>query len=257
VRRPLIAVPGRFAASASTLRYGAVVNARKLLEAVHRAGGEALTVLPHARSGVADVVTIDQRLSWAEGVLLPGGGDLHPSVYGQQPASEHLYDVDAEQDAFDLTIAQWALDRGLPVLAICRGMHVMNAARGGDLEQHMDQPHRHAMHAVHVTHQFAQAIGEEERAQQGLLHISCYHHQRIRRLAAGLTSAVMADDGTIEAVVDEASPGWLLGVQWHPEDTADTDPRQQALFRAFVQAAGGSDDRLIGDGNDNSDLAQR
>ena len=223
--RPLIAVPGRFSASASALRYGAVVNARKLLAAVHRAGGEPLTLLP-AGGDVAE------RLSWADGLLLPGGGDLDPARYGQQPASAEIYDVDAEQDDFDLAAAGWAAERGLPVLAICRGLHVVNVARGGDLEQHMDVPHRHVTQPLHaIDPALAAVLGPDE------VVISCYHHQRVARLAPGLRPAAVADDDTVEAVVEADPAGWFVGVQWHPEDTAETDPAQQALFGAFVDAA--------------------
>jgi len=225
VARPLIAVPGRFSASASALRYGAVVNARKLLAAVHRAGGEPLTVLPAGGD-------VDERLRWADGLLLPGGGDLDPARYGQQPASAEIYDVDVEQDAFDLAAAGWAAEHGVPVLAICRGLHVVNVARGGDLEQHMDVPHRHVTQPVHATHPaLAGVLGPGE------VVISCYHHQRVARLAPGLRPAAMAADGTVEAAVEAEPAGWFVGVQWHPEDTAETDPAQQGLFTAFVAAA--------------------
>jgi putative glutamine amidotransferase len=244
--RPLIAVPGRFSASASALRFGALVNARKLLEAVYRAGGDPLTVLPSS-----DVNDVADRLRWADGVLLPGGGDLDPTHYGQTRSSEHLYDLDAEQDAFDLAVAEWAGERGVPVLAVCRGLHVVNVARGGELEQHMDEPHRHVTQSIRASHPtLVRAIGEAE------VVISCYHHQRISRLAAGLVPAALAADGTVEAVVDADPRGWFLGVQWHPEDSAETDPAQQALFDQFVGAARSSAGGRLGLQR-HDDLAER
>jgi putative glutamine amidotransferase len=223
----LIAIPGRFSESAAALRFRAVVNARKLLDAVYRAGGEPLTVFPSA-----DLDEVAHRLRWADGVLLPGGGDLHPSRYGQEPDSEHLYDIDIEQDGFDLAVTAWAREHGVPVFAICRGTQVVNASCGGDLEQHMDDPHRHTVRPVTVLDAgLAVALGG------ATADVSCYHHQRIGRLGAGLRVAAAAIDGTIEAVVDSGATGWFLGVQWHPEDTADTDPAQAALFRAFVAEA--------------------
>lgn len=232
MRRPLIAIPGRFSASASSLRFAAVVNARKLLEAVYRAGGEPLTVFPDAAGAEATPDEVGARLGWVDGVLLPGGGDLDPSRYGQEPMSERLYDVNHEQDAFDLAVAVWAARRAVPILAICRGLHVVNAARGGDLEQHMDHPHRHVTHSVRATHPLlARAVGDEE------VQISCYHHQRVGRLASGLTTAAVAADGTVEAVVDVFGAGWFLGVQWHPEDMAEVDSAQGAIFGSFVAAA--------------------
>ena len=97
--RPTVAVPGRFSASASALRREALVVARRLADAIWSAGGEPLVVLPAADADIGS------RLSWADAVLLPGGGDLDPSSYGEEPSTETIYDVDQEQDAFDLAVA--------------------------------------------------------------------------------------------------------------------------------------------------------
>lgn len=239
MRRPLIAIPGRFSDSASALRSKAVVNARKLLDAVYAAGGEPITVLPKAPDGHVSMSEMADRLSWADGLLLPGGGDLDPSRYGQAPASEHLYDMDPEQDAFDLVAARWADEAGVPVLAICRGLQVVNTARGGDLHQHMQDPHRHVVQEVHATHPaLVELIGDEEVA------ISCYHHQRLGRVGERLEIAAVAADGTVEAVVDPGSHSWFLGIQWHAEDTAATDPVQQGLFSALIDHAARRRDRV-------------
>jgi putative glutamine amidotransferase len=236
--RPLIAIPGRFAASTSALRFGAVVNARKLLDAVFAAGGEPVTVYPHAPGGHVSLEDAARRLEWADGLLLPGGGDLDPRRYGQDPESEHLYDIDAEQDAFDLAAAEWANAAGVPTLAICRGVQVVNTVRGGELDQHMDLPHRSVVQPVEVIHPMLRELLGTGSAQ-----ISCYHHQRIGRLGAGLEPAAVAADGTVEAAVDPHASGWFLGIQWHAEDTADTDPVQLGLFHALVEHAQAHRDR--------------
>ncbi len=230
--RPLVVVPARFSESASALRYRAVVTARALSEAVLRAGGEPLTVHPSAPDDVVDVVEIAARLTFADAVLLPGGGDLAPSVYGETGAHDEVYDVDGEQDAFDLAVARWALDAGVPLLAICRGTQVVNVALGGGLEQHMAEPHRHRVdHVAIVDDLLAGVVGARS------IEASCYHHQCLTRLGAGLAVAATATDGTVEAVTAPGRPGWFVGVQWHPEDTAHSDPGQQALFDALVAAA--------------------
>jgi putative glutamine amidotransferase len=231
VPRPLVVVPARFSESASALRYRAVVTARALSEAVLRAGGEPLMVHPWAPDGVADAAEVADRLAFADAVLLPGGGDLAPSTYGEPDAHDEVYDVDAEQDAFDLAVARWALAAGVPVLAICRGTQVVNVARGGSLEQHMEQPHRPHLDTVTVHDAgLAGIVGPAIEA-------SCYHHQCITRLGEGLAVAATAADGTVEAVSAAGLPGWFVGVQWHPEDNAATNPGQQALFDALVAAA--------------------
>ncbi|MDX6741122.1 gamma-glutamyl-gamma-aminobutyrate hydrolase family protein [Actinocorallia sp. A-T 12471] len=233
--RPLIAVPARFAASTSALRYAAEVNARALIEAVWRAGGEPVTVHPHAPGGVADPAEVAARLARFAGLLLPGGGDLAPSRYGAADAHESVYDVDDEQDAFDLELARRALESGMPLLAVCRGLQVVNVALGGTLCQDMGdgREHRHVVHPVEIVAD----SGLEKIVGAAKVEASCYHHQRVDRLGAGLTVTARAADGTVEALGLPGAPGWFAAVQWHPEDTAAADPAQQRLFDALVKAA--------------------
>lgn len=230
--RPLIAIPARFSATTSALRYAAEVNARALIEAVWRAGGEPATIHP-ADPTEGDVAA---RLARFDGVLLPGGGDLAPRRYGATDTHDSVYDVDDLQDAFDLEVARRTLDMGLPLLAICRGLQVVNVALGGTLHQDMggpDQEHRHLLHPVtiHPGTRTAHAMNAEKAES------SCYHHQRVDHLGNGLTVAATAEDGTIEALELPTTDGWFTAVQWHPEDTAHQDPTQQNLFDTLVHNA--------------------
>jgi len=231
-RTPIIAIPGRFSSSASAHRHRALTTARALSELVLAAGGEPVTVHPWAPGGEITPEAVGARLGFADGVLLPGGGDLSPSTYGQDSAHDEVYDVDDEQDAFDLAVARWAVATGVPLLAVCRGMQVVNVALGGDLEQHMADPHRHVVHDVSVDAGtgLAGAVGSSVAA-------CCYHHQRVQRLGDGLVVIARATDGTVEALSKPDAPGWFLAVQWHPEDTFATDPAQVAVVRALVAAA--------------------
>ena len=234
VRRPLVAIPARFSASASALRFEAEVAARKLVAAVYAAGGEPILVHPHAPGGLVSDEDVAERLWFADAVLLPGGGDLASHWYGAAPHAS-LYDVDEEQDAFDLAVARVALGRGIPLLAICRGNQAVNVALGGDLVQDMEDVggnHRHVTHPIAVVPD-AVLAGIAGTAPT----ISCYHHQCVGRLGKGLRAAAHSADGVVEAVELAGHDGWYLGVQWHPEDTAAADPAQAALFEAFVAAA--------------------
>ncbi|MFF4658486.1 gamma-glutamyl-gamma-aminobutyrate hydrolase family protein [Streptomyces sp. NPDC001381] len=227
--RPLIAIPARFSATTSALRYAAEVNARALIEAVWRAGGEPASVHP----APADAAS---RLARFDGVLLPGGGDLAPHRYGAADTHASVYDVDETQDAFDLDVARTALDLGLPLLAVCRGLQVVNVALGGTLEQDMGGPareHRHVVHPVAIRRGtlLERATGAEK------IEASCYHHQRVDRVGPGLTVTARAADGTVEGLELPGARGWFTAVQWHPEDTAHEDPAQQGLFDALVRAA--------------------
>ncbi|MGL5810559.1 MAG: gamma-glutamyl-gamma-aminobutyrate hydrolase family protein [Nocardioides sp.] len=248
--RPLIAIPSRFSATASALRYRAEVGSRDLISAVYAAGGEPLLV--HPASGEPP----RERLAWADGVLLPGGGDLAPRWAGQ-PGHEALYDVDEEQDAFDLAVARHALGSGLPLLAVCRGLQVVNVALGGTLVLDMDsagsnsgrsgsggdlRQHRHRVHEVRTVAgtRTAELLGPRVTA-------SCYHHQCVDRIGSGLMVTATAEDGVIEAVElaePPAGTGWFFGVQWHPEDNWGDQPGQSAIFRAFVGACSGDNPPL-------------
>jgi putative glutamine amidotransferase len=231
--RPLIAIPARFSTSASALRHRAEVSARALVEAVWRAGGEPVSLHPHAPGGVADPVEVAARLARFDAVLLPGGGDLAPHRYGDLAVHESVYDVDDEQDGFDLEVARQALAAGVPVLAVCRGLHVVNTVLGGTLEQDMggtDLEHRHVVHPVAVLP--GSLLERTTGAQK--VNASCYHHQRVSRVGEGLVVTAEAADGTLEA------PGlgsWFVAVQWHPEDNAHEESAQQSIFDAFAGAA--------------------
>ncbi|MFF7052748.1 gamma-glutamyl-gamma-aminobutyrate hydrolase family protein [Streptomyces griseorubiginosus] len=224
-----MAIPARFSATTSALRYAAEVNARALVEAVWRAGGEPVSIHPAAED-------VPGRLARFDGVLLPGGGDLAPHRYGATDTHAAVYDVDDLQDTFDLEVARAALESGLPLLAVCRGLQVVAVALGGTLEQDMGGPareHRHLTHPVAIERGtlLEQAVGAPK------VDASCYHHQRVERLGTGLTVTARAADGTVEGLELPGAPGWFTAVQWHPEDTAAEDPAQQGLFDALVRAA--------------------
>ncbi|MET8808548.1 gamma-glutamyl-gamma-aminobutyrate hydrolase family protein [Streptomyces sp. NPDC004546] len=227
--RPLIAIPARFSATTSALRYAAEVSARALIEAVWRAGGEPASIHPADGDAAA-------RLARFDGVLLPGGGDLAPHRYGATTTHHSVYDVDDLQDTFDLQVARACLDLGLPLLAVCRGMQVVNVALGGTLEQDMGGPeheHRHLVHPVAIRPGtlLEQATGAEK------ADASCYHHQRVERPGRGLTVTATAADGTVEGLELPGARAWFTAVQWHPEDTAHEDPAQQGLFDALVRVS--------------------
>jgi len=133
-----------------------------------------------------------------------------------------------------MAMARWALRSERPVLAICRGLQIANVALGGTLIAHMSTPHRHVTSTLGLDPQcrLSRALGTAE------VTISCYHHQALDRLGSGLQGIAWSVDGVVEAVemIDPAR-SWFLGVQWHPEDTAATDPAQHAVFTEFIAAS--------------------
>jgi putative glutamine amidotransferase len=220
--RPKIAIVGRFTEHASAIRSLGVVSARRLLEAVWAAGGEPITFLPVENPNWAE------RLQDIRGVLIPGGGDLNPKWYGEEPDTEELYGVDDLQDENDFSIARYAFDNGLPVLAICRGFQLVNVLMGGSLVQHMDKDHRHFIHSIKIDKD-SEGLG----LTNPVLECSCFHHQAIKELGKGLEVLARAEEGHVEAFKIEAK-AWSYGVQWHPEDNYTTNQQQMDLFRKFV-----------------------
>lgn len=227
-RRPRIAILGRFAEGTTVTRYAAVVNARRLLELVWAAGGEPITLLPVAGSNW------DERLADIDGVIMPGGSDVDPKRYGEEPSSDQIYGVDELQDEVDLDLVNYVFQSELPLLTICRGTQVTNVALGGTLLQHMSEPHHHHVAKIH----FDSNINE-----LGLkgpdVQASCFHHQILKDLGRGVVPIAFASEGHVEAVRYDNAKAWAFGLQWHPEDNYDDDSSQLEILKAFVKAARG------------------
>ena len=192
---------------------------------VTAAGGRA--VLLPADDLDADVL---DRL---DGLLLAGGPDVDPGLYGERPGPHT--EPDANRDAGELLLLRTALLRDLPVLGVCRGAQLMAVAAGGRLHQHLPDTLGHDKHkpavGVYGTHGVRFAPGSRIAALMGDdAEVNAYHHQGVADPGA-LVATAWADDGLVEAVEDPAKR-FVLGVQWHPETAAD-----QRLFRAFVAAA--------------------
>lgn len=227
-RRPRIAILGRFAEGTTVTRYAAVVNARRLLELVWAAGGEPITLLPVSGSNWAE------RLSDIDGVLMPGGSDVSPKRYGEEPSTDEIYGVDDLQDEVDLDLVNYVFENGVPLLTICRGTQVTNVALGGTLLQHMPAPHRHHVATVRFEDNADElGLGNPE------VQASCYHHQILKDLGRGVVPIAHAAEGHVEAVRYESAKNWAFGLQWHPEDNFDEDQAQLEIVRTFVDVARG------------------
>lgn len=225
--RPRIAIPGRLAESTSATRYAGIVTARRLAELIWDAGGEPLTFLPVAEQPWGE------RLVGIDGILMPGGADVDPRRYGQEHLSAELYGINSFQDEADFSLFRHAIESAIPLLTICRGTQVGNVALGGSLLQHMTTPHMNHASTIEFS-TFDAALGLSEKS----LNVSCFHHQSIDRLGAGITPLAFAKEGHIEAV-RFSSKAWAFGLQWHPEDNYDQVPNQLLIAKAFVDAARG------------------
>ena len=204
------------------------------VECVRRAGGLPLLLAPgETRAG--------EWLELVDALLLAGGGDVDPALYGGR-AHPSIGGVDRARDTSEIELVHGAIARGTPLLAICRGLQLLNVALGGTLIEHLPDevgetvPHRskrdYACHAVAVERdsRLAGILGTTEP------NPASSHHQALRRVAVGLAVVARAADGVVEAA-EMPARCFLVGVQWHPERTAALDAGQQRLFDALVAAA--------------------
>ncbi|MBV9319299.1 MAG: gamma-glutamyl-gamma-aminobutyrate hydrolase family protein, partial [Mycobacterium sp.] len=201
-------------------------------QGVTLAGGIAVLLPPQPVN--ADIV--NRVLDGLDGLVITGGKDIDPGSYGQQPHPA-TDEPGRDRDAWELALLGEALKRKLPVLGICRGTQVLNVALGGTLHQHLPDVIGHSGHragnAVFTTLPVRTVPGARLAALIGeSTDVKCYHHQAIAELGAGLVVSAWDADGVIEAI-ELPGDGFVVAVQWHPEESLD-DLR---LFSAIVDAA--------------------
>ena len=237
---PIVGILGNILETKSELSGGIIRRSSTndmCVRAVAESGGVPM-ILPF----VADTALIDPLLAVCDGLLFPGGGDMDPAFYGEEP-HEDLGEVDRALDDMWARAARHAMERRVPMLGICRGLQVLNVIYGGTLWQdigemdgerrrHVQHEHRYVptqtVHALPGT-RLAALIG------QGDVRVNTLHHQAVKALAPGLIVSAHAEDGIVEGI--ESADGLMLAVQWHPEDLIDTVPVMRALFEDLVRRA--------------------
>lgn len=208
--------------------------------AIEKAGGLPL-LLPYTH----DAALRMEMLSHVHGLLIPGGDDIDPAVYGQSLHATTIK-MDAGRQAFDLAMLSMAEQRGMPMLGICLGCQLMNVQRGGTLHQSIGDlaaanavehkgsadgtDRRDAWHSVKIAG--GSGLGKIYKTDQ--LQVNSRHRQAIGRIGYGLLASATSPDDLVEAVEDITLDFWI-GVQWHAEGLSD-EPHLR-LFSAFVSAA--------------------
>jgi putative glutamine amidotransferase len=205
---------------------------------VERAGGLPLLIPLGLQNE-----TLRKLYSQIDGLLLTGGGDIHPERYGAVLTS-HIDGVDAERDRTEFALVDMLVEDDKPFFGICRGTQVVNVGMGGtlyrDVSEHPnaikhtyypDLPNDLRPHEIKIEEDslLAKVIG------QPVLFVNSLHHQAIKDVATGLRITAVAPDGMIEAI-EAPERTFGLGVQWHPESLLDA-PEMMALFEAFVEAS--------------------
>jgi len=212
---------------------------REYSDAIHRAGGTPVAI-PYCH----DPEIVNEMAQRLDGVVLTGGGDIDPSLFGEEPLPG-LGEIVPERDLMETALVRLLLEKDKPLLAICRGCQVLNIAVGGDMYQDLytqregllqhDQrsPRHHATHAI----QLVEGTLLHRLAQGNPVRVNSFHHQAVRRVPSSFRIAARTADGVIEAI-ESARHRFVVGVQWHPECMAETDNFSRRLFEALVEAAG-------------------
>jgi putative glutamine amidotransferase len=209
------------------------------LDAVRRAGGEPVPIDPTLSTDARD-----EALATMDGLLLAGGADLDPALYGEAPHPS----VAVEGPRDDLELAAWSIarQRGVPIFGVCRGFQAINVFSGGALLQHLeghdsptDAPQAHPLQ-LDPASRLAAILGEGDPMLN--TEVNSYHHQAVRPgdLAPGLVASAVAphDEGTLVEALEATDPDdWLVGVQFHPERPEFIGPEFDRLWKAFVDAA--------------------
>ncbi len=189
---------------------------------------------------------VGERLSLheADALLLTGGTDVNPALYGQVPVPE-VDPPDDERDRAELQLIDEALERDVPILAICRGLQLLNVHRGGTLLQHLASERHDTEFADKSTVAHEIQLEPESHLAQILeetrIPVNSRHHQAVDRIGEGLrVSARDSENGQIVEGLELPTRRFVIAVQWHPEDQAPGSAVQRRLFDRFAKACGAS-----------------
>jgi putative glutamine amidotransferase len=247
--RSLIGIPCNALIRAETGRPIYATN-RTYVHAVESAGG-----LPILIPMINDLTILTALLARMDGLLLPGGSDVHPSRYGEEvhPLTE---EADLQLDEFQITLANLAFQQDMPVLGICRGMQLINIIFGGTLYQDIDDQypnsighsHRH-LPRTHLAHQIIVEPGSRMETILGVQEVvvNSLHHQAVKDPGKGVRITGRAPDGIAE-LLEVSGYRFVMAAQCHPEEIYAVEPAFKRLFSAFVQASSSRmDEEIVAD----------
>lgn len=201
-----------------------------------RAAGALPIILP------PEPAEIPRQLDLVDGVVLPGGDDLDPSLWGEEPVGG-LIPSDPRRTAHELALVAACLDHDVPLFGVCLGLQALNVARGGSIVQALPPgpvTHHDAALDCGLRHDAELVAGTRlaaamDRPDGGVISINSFHRQAPGRVGDGLIVCARARDGVIEAL-EHPERRFAVGVQWHPDVDHATDEGSAALWRSFVAA---------------------
>lgn len=203
--------------------------------ALSRVGAQIVTLEPSEGQD-----NIDALLDRIDGLLLTGGSDIHPQLYGGSSGAAH--GVNLERDLFEVELIKGALERDMPILGICRGHQILNVVHGGtlqDLRQKRELAKSHGPSLESLRGHPVKIVANSHLASvitKPTIQVNSFHFQAIDKLGKGLRIAAIAQDGVIEAV-ERADRRMVIGIQWHPDIMAIGSESHLVLFRKLVESA--------------------
>ncbi len=211
---------------------------RRYVEIMEALGAEIRLMWPEEHGQLSP----DRLMEGVSGLMLRGGEDVDPLLYGQEPDPEAGLEVCRPLDDLDLGVLEYALDNDMPVLAICRGMQLLNVAFGGQLLQDLpghrpgdgDEADKAKSHEIYLSpgSKAAAVIG-----MSGFFRVNSYHHQGLREAQRSprlMATAFTVEDGLVEGL-ESPEHSWVIGLQCHPERQQEVPRIFSNLFAAFYE----------------------
>lgn len=208
------------------------------IHSIIKAGGAPI-VLP----SITDEGAIDRIVEVLDGLLVTGGGDIDPTLFGEEPLPQ-LGEICPDRDFFEIRLIIRCLELNKPILGICRGCQMLNVSKGGNIFQDIHAQHskpllQHYQKAprYHTSHFIDISEGSKLSGiiQQNRIKVNSYHHQAIKNIAKGFEVCATSSDGIIEAF-ESNEHRFVVGVQWHPENMMRKDNESSnKLFHAFIE----------------------
>lgn len=238
--RPIIGISATLLTAESGVYLGleraCVIN--NYIEAVRLSGGIPI-ILPVIEGNEM----IEAQVDLIDGLLLSGGYDITPSIFGEEPALG-LEATHPARDIYEISLLQSAAAKEKPILGICRGIQLINVAFGGTLFQDLPssgfpvlqhfQKTKYSL-ATHLVKLLPQSKLRKIFGKESLF-TNSFHHQSVKEIAPGFVISAQTSDGVIEGIESQNAP-FLMGVQWHPEVMCPQTSGMQLLFSAFIEAA--------------------
>jgi putative glutamine amidotransferase len=215
---------------------GKITLDQEVLNSILMAGG-----IPYILPYTKDLFTIDEIIKHTNGLLLSGGVDIDPTLFGEEPIPS-LGEIMPERDELETALIERALNSNLPILAICRGIQMLNVAAGGNMYQDIYSQKngllQHSQRAPrsHLSHFVQTKKGTLLRTISGSeqFKVNSFHHQAVKDPAPGFVISGISSDRVVEAI-ESQEHNFVLGVQWHPENL--TDEISKKIFTSFVNAS--------------------